>query len=198
MREAVSPRPAAFNRNVPTRKIHGAGNGETEVTAGQVRDVVTRLIEVGQHKEGDPDILAVLGAWSAAPRWPEWRRHDPRLRAIRPAESALRSCALTVNRNSLPSGANRGRGTPRPATWHAGGGHARDGRGRDRAEIAGVIVPVLGQVTTAVTRQDGSTTVSKARFGLPDAVAEAARRRVAGLLSRYPLSQLDLAPAPDA
>jgi DDE superfamily endonuclease len=35
---------------------------ETAVTAAQVRDVVTRLIQVGQHKEGDPGILVVSGA----------------------------------------------------------------------------------------------------------------------------------------
>jgi hypothetical protein len=35
---------------------------ETEVTAAQVRAVVTRLTGAGQHKEGDPDILAVFDA----------------------------------------------------------------------------------------------------------------------------------------
>ncbi len=35
---------------------------ETDVTAAQVRDVVTRLIEAGQHKEDDPDILVVFDA----------------------------------------------------------------------------------------------------------------------------------------
>ena len=40
----------------------GPGDDETEVTAPQVRDVVTRLIEAGQQKEGDPDILVVSGA----------------------------------------------------------------------------------------------------------------------------------------
>src|ERR1039457_5486596 len=33
---------------------------ETEVTASQVREVVTRLIEAGQHKDGDPPILVVF------------------------------------------------------------------------------------------------------------------------------------------
>jgi hypothetical protein len=40
----------------------GPADDETEVTAAQVRDVVTRLIEAGQHKEGDPDILVVFDA----------------------------------------------------------------------------------------------------------------------------------------
>ncbi|HVB45077.1 MAG TPA: NF041680 family putative transposase [Streptosporangiaceae bacterium] len=40
----------------------GPDDDETEVTAAQVRDVVTRLIAAGQHKEGDPDILVVFDA----------------------------------------------------------------------------------------------------------------------------------------
>jgi hypothetical protein len=40
----------------------GPDDDETEVTAAQVREVVTRLIEAGQHKEGDPDILVVFDA----------------------------------------------------------------------------------------------------------------------------------------
>jgi hypothetical protein len=40
----------------------GPGDDETEVTAAQVRDVVTRLIEAGQHAGGDPDILVVFDA----------------------------------------------------------------------------------------------------------------------------------------
>jgi hypothetical protein len=40
----------------------GPADDETEVTAAQVRDVVTRLIEAGQHKDGDPDILVVFDA----------------------------------------------------------------------------------------------------------------------------------------
>ena len=40
----------------------GPADDETEVTAAQVRDVVTRLIEAGQHQDGDPDILVVFDA----------------------------------------------------------------------------------------------------------------------------------------
>jgi DDE superfamily endonuclease len=40
----------------------GPDDDETQVTAGQVRDVVTRLREAGQHGEGDPDILVVFDA----------------------------------------------------------------------------------------------------------------------------------------
>ena len=40
----------------------GPADDETVVTAAQVRDVVTRLIDAGQHKEGDPAILVVFDA----------------------------------------------------------------------------------------------------------------------------------------
>jgi hypothetical protein len=40
----------------------GPADDETGVTAAQVADVVTRLIEAGRHKEGDPDILVVFDA----------------------------------------------------------------------------------------------------------------------------------------
>src|ERR1017187_2903449 len=40
----------------------GPAADETVVTAAQVRDVVTRLIDAGQHKEGDPAILVVFDA----------------------------------------------------------------------------------------------------------------------------------------
>ena len=40
----------------------GPDDDETEVTAAQVRDVVGRLIEAGQHREGDPDMLVVFDA----------------------------------------------------------------------------------------------------------------------------------------
>jgi DDE superfamily endonuclease len=38
------------------------GNDETEVTAAQLRDVVTRLIAAGHWHEGDPPILMVFDA----------------------------------------------------------------------------------------------------------------------------------------
>jgi hypothetical protein len=40
----------------------GRGDDEAEVTAAQVRDVVTRLIEAGHWREGDPGILVVFDA----------------------------------------------------------------------------------------------------------------------------------------
>ena len=57
----------------------GPDDDEAEVTAAQVRDVVTRLIEAGRWREGDPGILVifdascdvarqVLGRWLPCPR----------------------------------------------------------------------------------------------------------------------------------
>jgi hypothetical protein len=40
----------------------GPDDDETEMTAAQVRDVITRLIEAGQWREGDPAILVISGA----------------------------------------------------------------------------------------------------------------------------------------
>ena len=40
----------------------GPDDDETEVTAGQVRDVITRLITAGQWRDGDPAILVVFDA----------------------------------------------------------------------------------------------------------------------------------------
>ncbi len=40
----------------------GPDDDETAVTAAQVRDVVTRLAEAGQRRDGDPDILVVFDA----------------------------------------------------------------------------------------------------------------------------------------
>ena len=40
----------------------GPDDDETEVTAAQVREVVTRLIEAGHWREGDPAVLVVFDA----------------------------------------------------------------------------------------------------------------------------------------
>src|SRR5262249_5004881 len=46
----------------------GPDDDETQVTAGQVRDVVTRLIEAGHWAAGDPAILVVFDAGYDVPR----------------------------------------------------------------------------------------------------------------------------------
>src|SRR5258706_4746950 len=40
----------------------GPGDDETEVTAAQVREVITRLIAAGHWHEGDPAVLVVFDA----------------------------------------------------------------------------------------------------------------------------------------
>jgi glycine hydroxymethyltransferase len=111
----------------------------------------------------------------------------------RQAESALRSCELTVNRNSLPFDLN--------GPWYTSGlrlGTAAVttlGMGTgEMTEIADIITSVLGKVTpVSTTKADGSAVVSKARFDLPASVADGARQRATDLLRRHPLyPQIDL------
>jgi glycine hydroxymethyltransferase len=105
----------------------------------------------------------------------------------RQAESALRSCGLTLNRNSLPFDPN--------GPWYTSGLRLGTpavttlGMGSDEiTEIADLISTVLSQVAPVSTRDDaGVETVSKAKFSLPDGVVEAARGRVADLLAKHPL-----------
>ncbi|SMD25155.1 glycine hydroxymethyltransferase [Kibdelosporangium aridum] len=109
----------------------------------------------------------------------------------RQAESALRSCGLTLNRNSLPFDAN--------GPWYTSGlrlGTAAVttlGMGAaEVAEIAEIIVSVLSKTSPAATAK-GDGTVSKAKYELPDTVADGARGRVSDLLDRYPLyPEIDL------
>jgi glycine hydroxymethyltransferase len=115
----------------------------------------------------------------------------------RQAESALRSCGLTLNRNSLPFDPNgpwytSGLRLGTPAVTTLGMGYD------EMVEIADLIATVLSQVTPASTVDAaGQPTVSKAKFGLPEPVVQAARGRVADLLARHPLyPELDLALAP--
>ena len=105
----------------------------------------------------------------------------------RQAESALRSCKLTLNRNSLPFDPN--------GAWYTSGlrlgvpATTTLGMGADEmAEIADIVVSVLSDVSPAtITNDDGTTKPSKARFELADATAERARKRVDDLLSAYRL-----------
>jgi glycine hydroxymethyltransferase len=111
----------------------------------------------------------------------------------RQAESALRDCNLTLNRNSLPFDPN--------GPWYTSGlrlGTAAvttlDMGPGEMAELAAVITSVLEKVTPISTaKEDGSTVVSKAKFALPGPAADAARQRVRDLLSKYPLyPEIDL------
>jgi glycine hydroxymethyltransferase len=111
----------------------------------------------------------------------------------RHAESALRECRLTVNRNSLPFDAN--------GPWYTSG--LRLGTSAittlgigvaEMAEIAEIITSVLRAITPRMIRRaDGSTATSKANYDLADGVADTARRRVDDLLQRFPLyPEIDL------
>jgi glycine hydroxymethyltransferase len=111
----------------------------------------------------------------------------------RQAESALRECRLTLNRNSLPFDPNgawytSGLRLGVPATTTLGMG------GNEMTEIADIVVDVLAATSPAtITNDDGTTKDSKARFELPAEIAAAARARVDDLLSSYRLyPEIDL------
>jgi glycine hydroxymethyltransferase len=101
----------------------------------------------------------------------------------RQAESALRDCGVTLNRNSLPDDANgpwytSGLRFGTPATTTLGMGAA------EMKEIAAVVKEVLAKTRPA---RDAKGEPSKARYETEAGTAEAARARVAGLLGRFPL-----------
>jgi hypothetical protein len=53
--------PGRTSRALPLDAVRpGPAGDATEVTAAQVRDVVTRMITAGRWREGDPDIIVVL------------------------------------------------------------------------------------------------------------------------------------------
>jgi glycine hydroxymethyltransferase len=107
----------------------------------------------------------------------------------RQAESVLRECHITLNRNSLPFDANGPwytsglrLGTPATTTLGMGGGEMR--------EIAGIIKTVLANTTSKLTN---SGKPSKANYEINPAVVEAAQNRVSALLDHYPVyPELDL------
>jgi glycine hydroxymethyltransferase len=111
----------------------------------------------------------------------------------RQAESALRECRLTLNRNSLPYDPNGPwytsglrLGTPAATTLGMGADEMR--------EIAAVIRLILAHTAPeAVAGGPRAGEPSLARYALDPAAAEQARSRVADLLSRHPVyPELDL------
>jgi glycine hydroxymethyltransferase len=112
----------------------------------------------------------------------------------RQAESALRECGITLNRNSLPYDANgpwytSGLRVGTPATTTLG--MTPD----DMREIAGIIKTVLAN-TQPTTIESGANAgqASKAKYSIDAAAASSARERVAALLDRYPVyPEIDLA-----
>lgn len=107
----------------------------------------------------------------------------------RQAESALRECHITLNRNALPFDANgpwytSGLRVGTPAVTTLGMGPA------EMREIAHDMRRVLANTQPTATK---SGTPSKARYRLDEVVAGHVRQEVEALLRRYPLyPQLDL------
>ncbi len=99
----------------------------------------------------------------------------------RQAESALRECGVTLNRNSLPQDPNgpwytSGLRFGTPATTTLGMGP------REMGEIAAVVKLVLSNTKPGTTAKG---TPSPAKYELPDGIAEQARSRVAALLQSF-------------
>jgi glycine hydroxymethyltransferase len=96
----------------------------------------------------------------------------------RQAESALRECHVTLNRNSLPFDAN--------GPWYTSGlrfgtpAVTTLGMGTDE-------IREIGRITTGVLRGVTSAPGSKAKYTLDPAAKDEAQQRVRDLLSRYPV-----------
>jgi len=112
----------------------------------------------------------------------------------RQAESALRECGVTLNRNALPYDTNgpwytSGLRAGTPAVTTLGMGE------REMDEIADIIHFVLSHAKPAVqARGDQAGQKSRAKYILDDSVVKDARKRVSELLARFPLyPELDLA-----
>ncbi len=107
----------------------------------------------------------------------------------RQAESALRECNITLNRNSLPFDANGPWytsglrvGTPATTTLGMGTGEMK--------EIAAIMKLVLSHLTSTTT---ASGKKSLTKYILDEKISQEAQQRVQALLSRYPLyPELDL------
>ncbi|MFP4164704.1 MAG: glycine hydroxymethyltransferase [Chitinispirillaceae bacterium] len=111
----------------------------------------------------------------------------------RQAESALRECGITLNRNSLPYDSNgpwytSGLRIGTPAVTTLGMGE------REMKEIAAIVRLVLSNTApNTISKGPNAGKQSKAKFTTKAAAAEEAKRRVKVLLDKYPVySQLDL------
>jgi len=112
----------------------------------------------------------------------------------RQAESAVRECGITVNRNSLPFDPNgpwytSGLRIGTPAATTLGMGT------EEMAEIAAVIKLVVANTQPAtIASGPNAGKPSKAKYELDAAARDAARARIAALLGRFPVyPELDLA-----
>ena len=89
----------------------GPADDATEMTAAQIREVVTRLIEAGHWRDGDPDILVVFDAGYDLTRL-AWLLAGPARRGARPAAQRpghVLPCARTRTRHERPARPARGR-----------------------------------------------------------------------------------------
>ena len=118
----------------------GPDDDETEVTAAQVREVITRLIAAGHWHDGDPAILVVFDAGYDVTRL-AWLLADlpvellGRLRS-RPGDAAARAAAPARDERPAPQARPRA-GAGRPGDLAGPAGHhqhgdlpVRDRRGR--------------------------------------------------------------------
>lgn len=112
----------------------------------------------------------------------------------RQAESVLRECGITLNRNSLPYDVNgpwytSGLRIGTPAVTTLGMGDAQ------MKEIAAIIKLVLANTTpTTIDSGPNQGKPSKAKYEIDDAVKSEARGRIKTLLEAFPVyPQLDLA-----
>lgn len=111
----------------------------------------------------------------------------------RQAESALRECGVTLNRNALPFDPNGPWytsglriGTPAVTTLGMGVEEMR--------EIASIIKHVLGNIKPATIKSGKNAgKPSKAKYDIGDGIADEAKKRVNNLLARFTLyPELDL------
>jgi glycine hydroxymethyltransferase len=117
----------------------------------------------------------------------------PRGLTGRQAESVLRECSITLNRNSLPFDSNGPWytsglriGTPAVTTLGMGVGEMKD--------IAGIVADVL-RATEAATQSGGAKAgqPSKAKYVASEEMIAGARARVKALLDRFPVyPEIDL------
>ncbi len=111
----------------------------------------------------------------------------------RQAESVLRECGITLNRNALPEDPNgpwytSGLRIGTPAVTTLGMGT------EEMKEIAGIIKYVLSNTKPKIlTKGKNAGKPSKAKYDIDQNVIEKAQKRVNGLLGRYPVyPELDL------
>ncbi|MCL2089064.1 MAG: glycine hydroxymethyltransferase [Oscillospiraceae bacterium] len=110
----------------------------------------------------------------------------------RQAESALRECHLTLNRNALPYDQN--------GPWYTSGlrfGTAAAttlGMGKeDMVEIADIIASVLKNTKPVYEEKDGEQVKSKAKYSIDNEVKSSAVARIKSILGRYVLyPQIDM------